>query len=219
MVAGLKLRAYHSGFPFVGKTMRIMMKTVVPVLAVVAGAGILIQSVMAADESTNAKAAVVSASDYPSPPEPNYGPEQGSIHFVDTDSGETIGGVLTMGPAIDEDGVRVDDAATGITIYMVHWGLEVGEPGVSDDPGAGDLGGNCKGFRDTGHVVKRSAEEAGNIMTWEIPQGTVVPDDAVYFVGHTVYGRIHNLSKCTQTPIHNIVEDQAITRITGIFYE
>ena len=90
---------------------------------------------------------------------------------------------------------------------MVHWGLEVGEPGVSDDAGAGDLGGDCKGFRDTGHVVKRSAEEAGSTMTWEIPQGTVVPDDAVYFVGHTIYGRIHNLAKCTQTPIHNIVED------------
>jgi hypothetical protein len=184
------------------------MKTVLSVSAATAGVGILMQSVVAADDNAEAKAAVVSASVYPSPPEPNYGPEQGSINFVDTDPAETIGGVLTMGPAVDEDGRRVDDAAAGITVYMVHWGLEVGEPGVSDDAGTGDLGGDCKGFRDTGHVVKRSAEEAGSIMTWEIPQGTIVPDDAVYFVGHTVYGRIHNLAKCTQTPINNIVEDQ-----------
>ena len=43
-------------------------------------------------------------------------------------------------------------------------------------------------------------------MKWEIPQGTVVPKDAVYFVGHALYGEIHNLGKCTQTPIENLVK-------------
>ncbi|MEO1100516.1 MAG: hypothetical protein AAFW65_01585 [Pseudomonadota bacterium] len=143
---------------------------------------------------------------YASPPDPHYGPESGSIVFTDTDPGPTIGGVLTMKPAIDESGVRIDEAANGITTYMIHWGLEVGEPGTADDAGNGDLGGDCMGFRDTGHVVMMSAADAGDTMSWTIPEGTEVPDNAVYFVGHTLYGDIHNLAKCTQTPIVNLRE-------------
>ncbi|MDJ0920428.1 MAG: hypothetical protein QNI84_04825 [Henriciella sp.] len=142
---------------------------------------------------------------YPGPPEPHYGPEYGSITFVDTDPGPTIGGTLTMKPAVDENGMQLDEAEAGITMYMIHWGLEVGEPGVDDDKGAGDLGGDCMGFRDTGHVVMMPASEAGDVMQWDIPQGTEVPDGAVYFVGHTLYGEIHNLEKCTQTPINNMI--------------
>lgn len=143
---------------------------------------------------------------YPSPPGKHYGPKYGSITFTDTDPGPTIGGTLTMMPAVDDDGNRVDEAEAGITMYMIHWGLEVGAPGVADDKGAGDLGGDCMGFRDTGHVVSLPASDAGDVMTWEIPAGTEVPEDAVYFVGHTLYGQIHNLAKCTQTPINNLVE-------------
>ena len=136
---------------------------------------------------------------YPSPPAPNYGPLKGSISFIDTDPGETIGGKLTMRPAVDEHGKRVDAAANGITMYMIHWGLEVGGPGT------GDLGGDCKGFRDTGHVVMAPAVGAPDLLTWDIPKGTAVPKGAVYFVGHTLYGNIHNLAKCTQTPIVNLI--------------
>jgi hypothetical protein len=143
---------------------------------------------------------------YPSPPSPNFGPERGSITFVDTDPGETIGGTLTMRVAVDTNGHPVDAATNGITMYMVHWGLEVGKPGTQDDAGAGDLGGDCKGFRDTGHIVMKPAAEAGEVMSWSIPQGTIVPEGAVYFVGHTIYGQIHNLAKCTQTPINNWVK-------------
>ena len=150
-------------------------------------------------------AATAKPSVYPSPPEPNYGPQKGSISFVDTDPGETIGGTLTMRPAVDAHGKRLDEAKAGITMYMIHWGLEVGALGVQDDAGAGDLGGDCKGFRDTGHVVMANAVGAGDLLTWEIPKGTVVPKDAVYFVGHTLYGPIHNLAKCTQTPIRNVI--------------
>ena len=78
--------------------MRIIMKIVVSVLAVTAGAGILIQSVVAADDNAEAKAAVLSASVYPSPPEPNYGPEQGSIHFVDKDPAEDYRRCSNHGP-------------------------------------------------------------------------------------------------------------------------
>lgn len=148
----------------------------------------------------------VSADRYPAPPSPHYGPKRGSISFTDTDPGPTIGGTLTMKPAVDENGKRLDEAEAGITMYMIHWGLEVGKPGVADDVGAGDLGGDCMGFRDTGHVVMAAAGEAGDMMSWEIPQGTVVPEGAVYFVGHTLYGKIHNLGKCTQTPITNLIE-------------
>ncbi len=143
---------------------------------------------------------------YPAPPEPHYGPEYGSISFTDTDPGPTIGGTLRMKPAVDDYGIRLDEAEAGITMYMIHWGLEVGEPGMQDDKGAGDLGGDCMGFRDTGHVVMMPASEAGDVMEWDIPQGTEVPEGAVYFVGHTLYGEIHNLGKCTQTPIGNLVE-------------
>ena len=148
----------------------------------------------------------VSVDRYPAPPAPHYGPERGSIRFVDTDPGPTIGGILTMKPAVDENGKRLNEDDAGITMYMIHWGLEVGKPGVADDAGAGDLGGDCMGFRDTGHVVMAPADETGDMMSWEIPQGTVVPEGAVYFVGHTLYGKIHNLGKCTQTPITNLVD-------------
>lgn len=178
------------------------------VLAIAGWAGVSIQHAVAGDanETGEPELPAVAPSVYPSPAEPNYGPENGSIRFVDTDPGETIGGVLNMGPAVDKEGNRIDDVAAGITMYMVHWGLEVGGAGVADDAGAGDLGGDCMGFRDTGYVVKLSASDAGDMMAWEIPQGTVVPEDAVYFVGHTIYGDIHNLAKCTQTPIDNFVE-------------
>lgn len=148
----------------------------------------------------------ISSDRYPAPPAPHYGPERGSITFIDTDPGPTIGGTLTMKPAVDDKGMRLDEANAGITMYMIHWGLEVGNPGVADDTGAGDLGGDCMGFRDTGHVVMAPAGDAGDLMSWEIPQGTEVPEGAVYFVGHTLYGKIHNLGKCTQTPIGNLIE-------------
>lgn len=148
----------------------------------------------------------ISGDRYPSPPEPHYGPEKGSIHFEDKDPGPTIGGTISMNPAVDGNGQRLDAAKEGITMYMIHWGLEVGEPGTDDDSGAGDLGGDCMGFRDNGHVVAMPASDAGDGMIWEIPMGTKVPSEAVYFVGHTLYGRIHNLAKCTQTPIHNWIE-------------
>jgi hypothetical protein len=150
------------------------------------------------------KAGLLNPATFPRPPSPNYGPAAGSISFVDTDPGQTIGGTLTMKPAVDAAGKPVDAAANGITMYMIHWGLEVGAPGTADDAGAGDLGGDCKGFRDTGHVVMMPAADAGKSMSWTIPQGTVVPTGAVYFVGHTLYGKIHNLAKCTQTPINNL---------------
>ena len=139
------------------------------------------------------------AKPYPSLPQPNFGPKPGSITFKDTDPGPTIGGELTMIPAANAN-------AAGITTYMIHWGLEVGQPGTADDARAGDLGGDCKGFRDTGHVVMMLAAEAGEVMRWTLPQGTKVPDGAVYFVGHAIYGKIHNLNKCTQIPIQNWVK-------------
>ncbi len=151
----------------------------------------------------------ISTDIYPGPTqEPNYGPAYGSITFVDEDPGATIGGTLTMGRAIDGDGTRLDEASEGITQYMVHWGLVVGAPGTADDAGAGDLGGDCRGFRDTGHVVMISAADLGesDTISWNIPMGTDVPEGAVYFVGHTLYGAIHNLAKCTQTPIVNIAD-------------
>ncbi len=143
---------------------------------------------------------------YPSPPSPHYGPEKGSIQFTDLDPGPTIGGTITMKPAVDDQGNRLNEAEAGITMYMIHWGLEVGAPGTQDDAGAGDLGGDCMGFRDTGHVVSAFADGAPDMLKWEIPMGTKVPDGAVYFVGHTLYGRLHNLGKCTQTPIHNRID-------------
>ena len=166
-------------------------------------AALLLNAGSAVGETPAPKPAMANA--YPSPPAPNYGPRKGSISFVDTDLGETIGGTLTMRRAVDEHGNRVDEAKNGITMYIIHWGLEVGAPGVQDDAGAGDLGGDCKGFRDTGHVVMAEAVGVGDVMTWEIPKGTVVPKGAVYFVGHTLYGHIHNLAKCTQTPIKNLI--------------
>lgn len=152
---------------------------------------------------------VITTDVYPNPEkQPNYGPAYGSITFVDTDPRETIGGTLTMGRAVDGDGNLLDEAEEGITTYMVHWGLIVGEPGIEDDKGAGDLGGDCRGFRDTGHVVMKPADEVGDgaTISLEIPTGTVVPDEAVYFVGHTLYGEIHNLGKCTQTAIENRID-------------
>lgn len=63
------------------------------------------------------------------------------------------------------------------------------------------------GFRDTGHVVMLPASYAGDLLSWEIPQGTEVPNEAIYFVGHTLYEKIHNLEKCTQTPIINLIDN------------
>ena len=143
---------------------------------------------------------------FPKPPSPNYGPAPGSIVFEDTDPAETIGGTITMRAAIGPDGKPLDGAAAGITMYMIHWGLEVGAPGTADDAGAGDLGGDCRGFRDTGHVVMEPVGAPGKLMSWTIPQGTKIPANAVYFVGHSLYGPIHNLNKCTQTPIKNWVK-------------
>ena len=125
----------------------------------------------------------------------NYGPS--SIAFADTDPGPTIGGTITLGRAPDEKGVSV---------YMVHWGLEVGAPGTADDAGHGDHGGSCKGFRDTNHVAMAMPSQPGDTITMEIPQGTKVPDGAVYLVAHTLYGDIHNLAKCVQTPIVNRID-------------
>ncbi len=125
----------------------------------------------------------------------NYGPA--SIAFTDTDPGPTIGGTITLGRAADEKGVSV---------YMVHWGLEVGAPGPGDDAGHGDHGGSCKGFRDTNHVAMAKPSQPGATITMEIPQGTKVPEGAVYLVAHTLYGDIHNLAKCVQTPIVNRID-------------
>lgn len=149
--------------------------------------------------------------EYPMPPEPNFGPAPGSMTFHDTDPGQTIGGTLTMARAIDAGGNRVDEIKEGIITYITHWGLEVGEPGTADDEGNGDLGGDCKGFRDTNHITMVAAdslEGSGPLIEMEIPQGTLVPANAVYFVGHTVYakGNLHNLNKCIQIPIVNVVE-------------
>ncbi len=129
---------------------------------------------------------------YPRVAGENYGPA--SIAFEDTDPGPTIGGTITLGRAPDEKGVSV---------YMVHWGLEVGATGAEDDTGHGDHGGSCKGFRDTNHVAKALPSQPGDTITMEIPQGTAVPAGAVYLVAHTLYGDIHNLAKCVQTPIVN----------------
>lgn len=160
-----------------------------------------------ADMAEKLKKTVITSDRYPAPPEPNFGPQKGSITFTDTDPSDAIGGTLTMNRALDAEGNAFDEEAAGLTTYMIHWGLEVGAPGTEDDAGAGDLGGDCMGFRDTGHVVMMKASQAGDTMSWEIPQGTIVPKDAVYFVGHTLYGKIHNLGKCTQTPIVNLRND------------
>lgn len=125
----------------------------------------------------------------------NYGPS--SLAFTDTDPGPTIAGQLIVGRAQDE---------TGVDMYMVHWGLEVGEPGTEDDAGNGDHDGDCKGFRDTGHVAMALTSQDGTELVMEVPAGTVVPEDAVYFVGHTIYSGRHNLAKCIQIPIVNVVE-------------
>ena len=132
---------------------------------------------------------------YPRVPGTSYGPS--SISFVDTDPGPTIGGTIVVGRAQDE---------TGVEMYMVHWGLEVGNPGVADDAGKGDHGGSCKGFRDTNHVAMARPSDKGVNLTMEIPQGTKVPEGAVYLVAHTLYGGIHNLAKCVQTPIVNRID-------------
>ena len=127
----------------------------------------------------------------------NYGPS--SIAFVDTDPGPTIGGTIELGRAQDE---------TGVEVYMVHWGLEVGAHGTADDAGHGDHGGSCKGFRDTNHVAMAKPSDPGNPLKLEIPQGTKVPEGAIYLVGHTLYGGLHNLAKCVQTPIVNRIDGQ-----------
>ncbi len=44
------------------------------------------------------------------------------------------------------------------------------------------------------------------MITMQIPPGTSVPEGAVYLVGHTIYGGIHNLAKCVQTPIVNRID-------------
>ena len=141
---------------------------------------------------------------YPLPPkQPSFGP--GEIQFVDTDPSDAIGGTLMMKRAVNAEGERLDEAAEGITTYMVHWGLEVGEPGIDDNVGAGDHGGDCRGFRDTGHVVMKAVADLddSDVITWDIPAGTEVPKDAVYFVGHTLYGPIHNIGQCAQLAIDN----------------
>ena len=149
---------------------------------------------------------------YPMPPDPNYGPAPGSMSFQDTDPGATIGGTLVMGRAIDAAGSPVDESVEGIATYITHWGLEVGAPGVDDDDGQGDLGGDCKGFRDTNHITMVPAADLGGLddtmLEMEIVQGTEIPEGAVYFVGHTVYaeGNLHNLNKCVQIPIDNWVQ-------------
>jgi hypothetical protein len=132
---------------------------------------------------------------YPRVSGTNYGPT--SIAFEDTDPGPTIGGTITLGRAPDEK---------GIDLYMVHWGLEVATPGTHDDTGHGDHGGSCKGFRDTNHVAKAEPSQAGDMVTMQIPQGTKIPEGAIYLVGHTIYGGIHNLAKCVQTPIVNRID-------------
>ena len=185
----------------------IMKRRIIGLTSALAGASALAAGAMAEDHGLHEGHALpASTSPYPTLPSPNYGPKAGSITFKDTDPGPTIGGELTMAPAVDAQGKPVDAASAGITMYMIHWGLEVGQPGTADDARAGDLGGDCKGFRDTGHVVMLPAAEAGKQMRWTIPQGTKVPDGAVYFVGHTIYGKIHNLNKCTQIPIQNWVK-------------
>jgi hypothetical protein len=132
---------------------------------------------------------------YPRVAEPNFGPS--SIAFEDTDPGSGIGGAIVLGRAQDEKGVD---------LYMVHWGLEVGAPGVEDDAGNGDHGGSCKGFRDTNHVAMAKPSDPGETITMTIPQGTVVPKEAVYLVGHTIYAGRHNLAKCVQVPIVNKIQ-------------
>jgi len=148
----------------------------------------------------------LTAKRYPPSPEPNFGPKNGSIRFTDTDPGPTIGGILTMEPAVDENGQRVDEVANGITSYSIHWGLEVASPGIEDDKGNGDLGGDCMNFRDPSYIVKTPASASLDLLSWEIPFGTVVPENAVYFVGLTQYGATYNLKKCTQIPIENLIE-------------
>ena len=132
---------------------------------------------------------------YPRVPGKSFGPS--SIAFVDTDPGPTIGGTISLGRAQDE---------TGVEMYMVHWGLEVGDPGTGDDAGKGDHDGSCKGFRDTNHVAMAHPSDKGESLAMEIPQGTKVPDGAVYLVAHTLYGGIHNLAKCVQIPIVNRID-------------
>ena len=136
---------------------------------------------------------------YPTPPEPNYGPAQGSLQFKDTDPTEAIGGTLIMGRAVNEQGERINEADAGLTTYMVHWGLEVGEPGTDDDAGNGDLGGDCKGFRDTSNIGMVPATDDAEVLRMEIPQGTAVPTKAKYFVGHSIYGKIHNLKNASRS--------------------
>lgn len=162
---------------------------------------------MTAEQMEVLNKTAVTAGRYPEIPEPSYGPEYGSITFVDTDPGPTIGGTLTMKPAVDEAGKRVNEADLGITRYSIQWGLEVGLPGIQDDKGAGDLGGECMSFRNLEHIVTMEAERASDVISWEIPAGTTVPEGAVYFVGRTHYGKIYNLKKCTQIPIVNFVAD------------
>jgi hypothetical protein len=132
---------------------------------------------------------------YPRVPGVSFGPA--SIEFTDTDPGPTIGGTILLDRAPDE---------TGVEMYMVHWGLEVGQPGTEDDAGHGDHGGSCKGFRDTNHVAMALPSSPGEKITLEIPQGTKIPDKAVYLVAHTLYGGLHNLAKCVQVPIVNRVD-------------
>lgn len=131
---------------------------------------------------------------YPRVPGVSHGPS--SIEFADTDPGQTIGGTILLGRAPDE---------TGVEMYMIHWGLDVGAPGTEDDAGKGDHGGSCKGFRDTNHVAMARPTEPGEKIALTIPPGTAVPEGAVYLVAHTLYGGLHNLAKCVQTPIVNKV--------------
>ncbi len=143
---------------------------------------------------------------YPTPPEPNFGPAKGSLQFKDTDPTAAVAGTLIMGRAVDQDGQRINEKEAGLTTYMIHWGLEVGEPGTADDAGNGDLGGDCKGFRDTSNIGMVSASDSAEVLQMEIPAGTVIPPKAKYFVGHSIYGKIHNLKKCIQIPIVNWIE-------------
>ncbi len=71
--------------------MRRNLPNVIVALVIASSAAVLMQLAMAedADDKTVTKAAVVKPSVYPSPAEPNYGPEKGSIRFIDTDPEET----------------------------------------------------------------------------------------------------------------------------------
>lgn len=131
-----------------------------------------------------------------------YGPS--SINFIDTDPTLSIGGTIILGRAKDIDGLRINEELEGITAYVVHWGEEVAGPGVEDDTGNGDLGGDCIAFHDNTNLGMVSASVLDEEIVIELPLGTEVPANAVYIVGHAMYDDVHNLPKCIQVPIDNL---------------